>query len=116
MFARLIEQTLDFPHAAEVRPNGNAAPPELLNFLDSILRLRLRTPVMNHHIRALFRQPHRHRTSQALSRARNQSDHPCERSAFFAGSLRHGPKTIPQPQIHHGHLGAVSLSLPQHPN
>jgi len=97
MFPRIVEQSLDFPDATQVRPNGHRSPPAFFNFLDGIFGLSLRIPVMDHHVRAFFRQPQRHRAPQSLPRPRHQSDLPSKRLAFSPGSLRHGSRRYHSP-------------------
>ncbi len=97
MFPGIVEQSLDFPDATQVRPNVHRSPPELLNFLNAILRLALRTPVMNHHVRAFFRQPQRHRAPQSFPRACNKGDFTFERPSFSPSGVRHGPRRYHSP-------------------
>ena len=72
MLPRLIEQSLDFPDVTQVRADRNSSPPQFLNFLNGLLRLALRTPVMNYYIRALFGQTQPHRASEPLGRTGNK--------------------------------------------
>src|SRR5713226_6994152 len=52
MFPGFIEQALNFRNLAKVCGNGKRPPSELFYFPDGILSLRLRTPIVDDHVRA----------------------------------------------------------------
>ena len=75
-----IEQALDVGDAAKIRRNGHRTPSQLFNFCNRARGLRSRRAVVNHHVRALFRQAHCHCPSEPFGRAGDHSHTSIERS------------------------------------
>src|SRR5205085_2704857 len=81
VFSGLVNQALDFVYAAKIGSKGNSPLAKFFYFLDGILSLRLRSPVMDGNIRALFGKSQRHSTAQALRRTCNQGHLALQRKA-----------------------------------